>query len=267
MDAVAPGAPAGDDDQVADARLRGPPTARREADRAAEDERIRQVPLVEQRRAVDRGDAHVVAVVGDAGHDPRVDPLGWQRSRREGVRRCIERAEAEDVGVGDRLGRDPQHVAHDPAHPGIRAAERLQGAGMIVRLDLERDLVVAIEGDDAGVVPEGREHPGPVHLVGGRHDGGLQETLDQEIRRAGLAVPDRRLERPVRTVLRPGLGDRLQLDVGRVTVLRRIVVAHGLQILQREGEQLPRAEVLQRGGIESSQSGSSRPWDRVKHPA
>ena len=124
---------------------------------------------------------------------------------------------------------------------------------MIVGLDLERDLMVAIEGDDPRVVPKRREHPGPVHLVGGRHDGGLQETRDLQLRLAWLAVPDRRLERAVRTVLRPGLGDRLQLDVGRVAVLRRIVVAHRLQILQREGEQLPRAEVLQRGGIESSQ--------------
>ena len=257
MDAVTPGAPSGDDDQVAHARLGGPPAARRETDRATEHERVRHIPLVEQGRSVDRGDTHLVAVVGDAGHHPRVDPLRRQSPRREGVRRCIERTEAEDIGIGDRLGRDPQHVAHDPAHSGIRAAERLQGAGMIVRLDLERDLMVAIEGNDTGVVPEGREHPGPVDLVGGRHDGGLQETPDQEIRRSGLAVMDRRLERPVRTVLRPGLGDGLQLDVGGVTALRRIVVAHGLQILQWEREQLPRAEVLQRGGVESSQ------WDRL----
>jgi hypothetical protein len=128
---------------------------------------------------------------------------------------------------------------------------------MIVRFDLERDLIVLIEGDDTGVVPEGREHPRPVYLVGGRHDGGLQETQDQKIRRSGLAVPNRRLERPVGTVLRPGLGDGLQLDVGGVTTLRRKVVAHGLQILQREGEQLPCAEILQCGGIESSQ------WDRL----
>src|SRR5688500_7992695 len=104
MDAVTPGAPPGDDDQVSDARLRGTPAARRETDRATEHEGIRYIPRVEQRRAVDRGDAHLVAVVGDAGHHSRVDALWWQRSRRERVRRCFERTEAEDVGVGDWFG-------------------------------------------------------------------------------------------------------------------------------------------------------------------
>src|SRR5215207_10046052 len=178
MDAITPGAPPGDDDEVANAGLYGAPAARRKADRATEDEWIRHIPLVEQRRAVDRGDTHLVTVVGDAGHHARVDALRWQGSRRECLRRYIERTEAEDIRVGNWFGRDPENVAHNPAHPGIRTAERLQRAGMIVRFDLERDLMVTIEGDDPGVVSERREHPGPIHLVCGRHDGGLQETLD-----------------------------------------------------------------------------------------
>src|SRR5687768_8065262 len=100
MDAITPGAPPGDDDQVADARLRGTPAARRETDRATEHEGICHVPLVEQRRTIDRGDAHLVAIVGDAGHHSRVDALWWQRPRRERVRRCLEWAEAEDIGIG-----------------------------------------------------------------------------------------------------------------------------------------------------------------------
>src|SRR4051812_30031906 len=124
MDAIAPGTAPGDDNQVAGSRLGGTATARRETDCATEDERIGYVPPVEQRRAVDGGDTHLVAIVGDAGHHTRVDPLRWQRSRRECVRRCIERAEAEDVSVGDRFGRDPEYVTHHPTHPGIRAAER-----------------------------------------------------------------------------------------------------------------------------------------------
>jgi hypothetical protein len=253
VDAVASGAPPGDDDEVADAGLRWPPAARGETDRATENERVCHVPLIEQRRAVDRGDAHLVSVVGDAGHHSGIDALWWQRSRGEHLWRCLERTEAEDVGVGDRLGRDPEHVAHDATHPGIGAAERLQGTGVIVGFDLEGDLMVAVEGDHPGVVLERREHPGPFRCIGGRHDGRLQEARDLEIRRARLAVLDRCLERAVRAVLRPGLGDGLQLDVGRVAVLRREVIAYGFQVLRREGEQLPRAELLQRGGIETSQ--------------
>jgi hypothetical protein len=36
---------------------------------------------------------------------------------------------------------------------------------MVVRLDLERYLVVAIEGDHPRVVPEGREPPGLIQFV------------------------------------------------------------------------------------------------------
>src|SRR4051812_13744211 len=104
MDTVAPGTPPRDNNEVTGSRLGGTATAWRETDRATEDERISHVPLVEQRRAVDGRDTHLVAVIGDAGHHACVDPLRWQGSRRQCVRRSIKWAEAEDIGVGDRFG-------------------------------------------------------------------------------------------------------------------------------------------------------------------
>ena len=41
------------------------------------------------------------------------------------------------------LGRDAQHVADHPAHPGVGAAERLDGGGVVVGLNLEGDFVHA----------------------------------------------------------------------------------------------------------------------------
>src|SRR5688572_11031314 len=99
---------------------------------------------------------------------------------------------------------------------------------MIVRFDLERDLVVTVEGDHPRIVPEGREYPRPVHRVGGGHDVRLQETLDLQHFHALATVPDRRFERPMRAMLRPGLSDRLQLDVSRVSTQRIEVSADRL---------------------------------------
>ena len=115
--------------------------ARDQADVAAVDQRVAEVALVEEHRAVDGGDAHAVAVVAHAGdhalhHAPRVQHAG-----RHLVRGQVGRAEAEDVGVGDRLGAQAgaDRVADDAADAGGRAAVRLDGRRVVVRLDLEAD--------------------------------------------------------------------------------------------------------------------------------
>src|SRR4051812_1113013 len=100
MDAVAASAAASHDDQVTNLRLRWPPATRRETDRATEHERVPYVAGVEQGCAVDGGDTHLVAVIGDAGDHALVNPLRGQRTWRKDLRRSIERAEAEDIGVG-----------------------------------------------------------------------------------------------------------------------------------------------------------------------
>ena len=98
VNAVAAGPAADRDDQVAGLHLLERLVRRDDADRAAEDERVRQIAIVEEDRAVDRGNAHAVAVIAhpgdDALHDAGADaarpaatdragsPAGRSRTRR-----------------------------------------------------------------------------------------------------------------------------------------------------------------------------------------
>ena len=89
VDAVAAGPPADGHDQVARLRMLERLVARDQADVAAVDQRIAEVAAVEVDGAVDRGDAHAVAVVAHAGddalhHAPRMQHAGRQL-RRPGV--------------------------------------------------------------------------------------------------------------------------------------------------------------------------------------
>ena len=159
VDAVAAGAPAKHHHGVAGAHVARVGAARGDADGAAVDERVGGVALIKEHGAVHGGYAKLVAVVAYAGHHTgrhagRVQHTWAQRSERR-----AGRSKAEHVGVGDRLGAHAQHVADHAADAGVGAAEGLQGAGVIVRLHLDRDLVGLGEHDDAGVVHEGGAHP------------------------------------------------------------------------------------------------------------
>ena len=68
-------------------------------------------------------------------------------------------AEAEDVGAGDRAVRGAEDVADDAANPSVRAAERFDGARVVVRLALDGDRRAGGELDDARVPDEGADDP------------------------------------------------------------------------------------------------------------
>lgn len=120
----------------------------------AVDQGIGHIVLIVEDGTRDRGDAHLVAVVLDAGDDATGDAPWMQRTAGDAVSVQVERAEAEHVGVGDRLGGDADDVADHAAHAGVCAAEGLQRRWMVVRLGFERDLVRVVEIDDAGVIDE-----------------------------------------------------------------------------------------------------------------
>ena len=87
VDAVAAGAPAEHDHQVADLGGARVLADGQQADAAAEDERVAQVALVIEHGAVDGGHAQLVAVVADARHHAlgnalRVEDAVGQRGRR-----------------------------------------------------------------------------------------------------------------------------------------------------------------------------------------
>ena len=137
-------------------------------DAAAEDQRVAQVALVVEDRAVDRRDAQLVAVVADPRHHPAGNPLRMQHpvgQLRVGI---VLRAKAEHVGVGDRPRRHADDVADHAAHAGVGAAKRLERRRVVVRLDLEGQVIVVVKGDDAGVVHKGRAQPRRPQLLGRR---------------------------------------------------------------------------------------------------
>ena len=85
---------------------------------------------------------------------------------------------------------------------------------------LKQTLKLLVEAHDAGVVLEDADAPvvrpePPADLLRRAEDRLLEQVVD-----APAVEVDRALERLVRAVLRPGLGERLQLDVGRVAAQR-----------------------------------------------
>ena len=87
--------------------------------------------------------ANAVAVVRDAGDDVL---------EQIAVAGIVEGAEAEGVEVGDGARAHREDVAQDAADAGRRALKRLDGAGVVVRFDLEDDAEVVVERNHARVL-------------------------------------------------------------------------------------------------------------------
>src|SRR5438105_80374 len=129
---------------------------------------------------------------------------------------------------------------------------------MVVRLDLETDVILVVEAHDAGVVLEDADTPvvrpePPPDLLRRAEDRLLQEVVDAPAVEIDLA-----LERLVRTVLRPRLSQRLQLDVGRLAVLDAEVRLDGPQFRQVEGQLSVATQFLQPFVVEVAE------WDGGK---
>ena len=92
--------------------------------------------------------------MADAGHR-----LVEQVARALGGRGL---AEAQAVEHGDRSRPDGEHVTQDPADAGGGSLERLDGARMVVRLDLERNGQATAHIDRAGVLARTHDHVRPL---------------------------------------------------------------------------------------------------------
>ena len=87
-----------------------------------------------------------------------------------------------------------------------------------MRLDLETHVHILIELDDPGVVVEHGNAPGLVDLFRRFDDSRFQKIADQSrFSFSVLSVTDVAAKGLVITVLAPGLGDRLQFTIRRVT--------------------------------------------------
>src|SRR5207245_6909881 len=98
--------------------------------------------------AADGGHADRVPVMPDPGDRP-VEQVAHAVARA----RAGEFAEAQRVQDGDRTRADREDVAQDAADPGGGALERLDGARMVVGLDLEGTHEPGADVDRDGVLP------------------------------------------------------------------------------------------------------------------
>ena len=178
---------------------------------AAEHQRIGGIAGVVEDRAVDGGDAHLVAIVFDAGHDASRDAARMQHAGGHFRVGHVQRAKAKDVGVGDGPRRDADNIADHAADAGVGAAERLKRRGMVVRFDFEGDFELVVKVNDAGVVHKGGPNPAAIQSLGGGANIGVEQPGDDfRARLVSLASEmNFGLERFVLAMLRPGLRQRL----------------------------------------------------------
>ena len=188
--------------------------------RAAVDEGLSQVALVEDEAAVHRGDAALVPAVLHPFPDPLVDPPRVEDPLRQGFV-IVGRGETEDVGVEDELRPLPaaEGVPVDADDAGQRAAVGVERRGRVVGLHLEDEVPVVVEADDPGVVgkdgeaPVVRPHPLP-DLAGRPLDAGAEKGVDLGDAPLAVVIGDPGVEDLVLAVFRPGLGEAFQLRVG-----------------------------------------------------
>ena len=112
---------------------------------------------------------------------------------------------------------------------------------MVVRLDLEADVVLVVEPNDAGVVAEDADQPVAAQLLGRGEDRLLEQVVDR---------PPLELDPPsqglVRAVLAPGLGQGFELAVGRVAAEPGEVPLDGLHLGEAERELARPAQLQER---------------------
>ena len=113
------------------------------ADVAAEDQRIAEIARIEIDRAVDRRNAHAVAVIADAGDHALRHRRGCSTpggSDSSGVSGGAKQ-NTSVLQTGLRAEPRAQRIADHAAEARVRAAVGLEGRRMIVRFDLEADAV------------------------------------------------------------------------------------------------------------------------------
>ena len=155
MTTIATGASTQHNDAIARLHFAWVAPTRQHAEASTKDERVIKVPFIIENGTVDGGDAHLITVVTYTIDYTASDTPGWKNTCRQFLDRRIQWAKAEDIGAGNWLRRDAQYIANDTTHAGIRAAEGLNRRRMIMRLDLEGDIVRLRKANNTGVVAKG----------------------------------------------------------------------------------------------------------------
>ncbi len=165
-----------------------------------------------------------------------------QHARRQFFSRHVGWREAEHVGVANWLRAEAraERVADHTADTRVGATVGLDGARPVVRFDLEGNVVLAIEADDAGVVAKDAHAP----IVGAERSANLLRRGKNRLFEQVVELPRAVLirighaagERFVAAMLTPGLGDRFQLNVGRLARQIAKVMLNGFQLDQGQAQ-------------------------------
>ena len=239
VQAVQPGPAAERHHQIADLRARRVGAVWRDTDTTAVDQGIVHVAAVVDDGATQCGQPQFVPVVADPPHNPLPNPTRMEGSGGNLRVGQVRRTKAEDVGGGDRPGRNAKDIPHDTANAGVRATEGIQGGGVVVRFHLERQIQVVGEPNHPRIILKNRDEPLLGHFVVDRADAGVKDPVnglcvDGPTLQILMAETDAGLEGLVLTVLGPGLGQRLQFHIRGITSEVPERLADGLHLVEAQ---------------------------------
>src|SRR5207244_7233152 len=113
------------------------------------------IPWMIKNSPIHSGNTHLVAIVAHAIDDAASNASWGQDTQWQFLRRGIEWSEAKHIGTGNRLSRNSQYIAYDPAHTCIGTTTRLNRRRMIMRLDLESNVILLSKTYDTSIITNG----------------------------------------------------------------------------------------------------------------
>ena len=139
---------------------------------------------------------------------------------------CIKGCKAKNVCIEDRTCAETrsQSIANHSADPRSGSPIRLQSTRVIVGFHLKGDSPLIIDSNDSRIVFEHRPTPRFIQFSGNRENRLLEHVAVDEI-----TMTDSSAQGLVAAVLRPCLGNRLQLDFTRISFELTVVMLDRLK--------------------------------------
>ena len=161
MDAISARSATDGHNQVAWHRLLFDLVDRDDADVPAVHKWIPQVAIVEVYGTIDRRDAHAIAIVSDARHDPFHDATRVQYCGRQIVGIKVGGSKAEDICVAYWFCTEacPEWISDHTTKPRVCTSIRLDSRWMVVCFYLEYNVILVIEFYDTCIIFEDAHAP------------------------------------------------------------------------------------------------------------
>ena len=180
VNAIAPGAPTESDNQIAGLHRFIAPILGNQTDVATIDEWIPCIAWVEQDCTVSCRNPHTVAVVSHTRDNAFENPFRMECAFGKFVVAEIGKTETENIRVQNRLRAKTcaERVPNHPTDACACAAIRLDCGGVIMRFDLENDIILIIKLNDACVVRENGDTPLRPNLLRRPLDVRLEQSIN-----------------------------------------------------------------------------------------